>query len=48
MAVDALKPDDPRVKHQYLDIGDSGITYHYMLARPQGEPAGTVLLLHGW
>jgi soluble epoxide hydrolase / lipid-phosphate phosphatase len=47
MAVDSLTPDDPRVKHHFLDI-DDGITYHYMLARPQVEPASTVLLLHGW
>lgn len=47
MAPDALIPNDPRVEHHFLDVGD-GIRYHYMLASPKREPVATVLLLHGW
>ncbi|KAJ1335374.1 lipid-phosphate phosphatase-like protein [Microdochium nivale] len=45
--VDALKPDDPRVEHKYIDVGD-GITYHYLLANPESTPVATVVLIHGW
>lgn len=44
--VDALVPNDPRIEHKYSTIGD--ITYHYMLAKPQGKPVATIFLLHGW
>ena len=46
MAVDALVPDDPRVEHKFTTIGD--LTYHYMLAKPNGAPVATVVLCHGW
>ncbi|KAI1268634.1 hypothetical protein F5Y18DRAFT_415311 [Xylariaceae sp. FL1019] len=44
--VDALVPNDPRVEHKYSTIGD--IKYHYMLAKPQGNPVATIFLIHGW
>ncbi|KAI0166411.1 alpha/beta-hydrolase [Xylariaceae sp. FL1272] len=44
--VDALVPNDPRVEHKYSTIGD--ITYHYMLANPEGKPVATIFLIHGW
>ncbi|KAI1464993.1 alpha/beta-hydrolase [Daldinia caldariorum] len=44
--VDALAPNDPRVEHKFKSFGD--ITYHYILAKPQGKPVATVLLTHGW
>ncbi|KAI1384630.1 epoxide hydrolase [Hypoxylon trugodes] len=46
MALDALVPNDPRVEHKFISFGD--IKYYYVLAKPQGKPAATVLLLHGW
>ncbi|RYO87840.1 hypothetical protein DL766_000744 [Monosporascus sp. MC13-8B] len=46
MAIDALVPNDPRVEHKFTAIGD--ITYHYMLAKPEGDPVATVVLIHGW
>ncbi|KXJ94474.1 Alpha/Beta hydrolase protein [Microdochium bolleyi] len=45
--VDALTPDDPRVEHKYIDVGD-GIKYHYLLAEPESTPVATVVLIHGW
>ncbi|KAI1082394.1 epoxide hydrolase [Whalleya microplaca] len=47
MAVDALVPNDPRVEHKFQSMGDD-ITYHYMIAKPKGTPAATVVLIHGW
>ncbi|KAI0389875.1 hypothetical protein F5Y17DRAFT_469364 [Xylariaceae sp. FL0594] len=44
--VDALVPNDPRVEHKFADLG--GFRYHYMLAKPEGEPTATVFLIHGW
>jgi soluble epoxide hydrolase / lipid-phosphate phosphatase len=48
MAVDKLKPDDPRV--QSLTANVRGKTYKYILAEPQDNnpPRATALLLHGW
>ncbi|KAI0881872.1 epoxide hydrolase [Annulohypoxylon maeteangense] len=46
MALDALVPNDPRVEHKFKSFGD--IKYHYVLAKPQGNPVGTALLVHGW
>ena len=46
MAVDALVPNDPRVEHKFTTAG--GFKYYYMLAKPAGKPAATVLLIHGW
>lgn len=46
MTVDALVPDDPRVEHKFTTIGN--VTYHYMLAKPNGAPVATVVLCHGW
>ncbi|KAI0603212.1 Alpha/Beta hydrolase protein [Biscogniauxia sp. FL1348] len=46
MAVDALVPNDPRVEHRFTTAG--GFKYYYMLAKPAGKPAATVLLIHGW
>ncbi|KAL7626911.1 hypothetical protein AAE478_003685 [Parahypoxylon ruwenzoriense] len=46
MPVDALVPNDPRVEHKFTSFGD--IRYHYMLAKPKGNPIATVLLIHGW
>ncbi|KAI5863164.1 epoxide hydrolase [Durotheca rogersii] len=46
MSVDALVPNDPRVEDKFTSFGD--IRYHYMLAKPAGKPAATVLLIHGW
>ncbi|KAI1476454.1 alpha/beta-hydrolase [Daldinia eschscholtzii] len=45
-SVDALTPNDTRVEHKFKSFGD--ITYHYILAKPQGKPISTVLLTHGW
>ena len=47
MGVDHLVPNDPRVEHKFTKISDN-ITYHYMLAKPQGTPVATVVLIHGW
>ncbi|KAK7744419.1 hypothetical protein SLS62_010143 [Diatrype stigma] len=46
MAIDALTINDPRVQHKFTTIGD--LTYHYMLAKPEGTPIATVVLIHGW
>lgn len=46
MAVDALVPNDPRVEHKFTSV--RGLTYHYMLAKPEGTPVATVVLCHGW
>ncbi|KAI1639381.1 epoxide hydrolase [Biscogniauxia mediterranea] len=46
MAVDPLKPNDSRVEHKFLEIGD--VTYHYMLAKPEGQAVATAVLIHGW
>ncbi|KAI1340496.1 hypothetical protein F5Y15DRAFT_406780 [Xylariaceae sp. FL0016] len=46
MVPDALKPNDPRVEHKFTTAG--GHKYHYMLAKPEGKPTDTVLLLHGF
>jgi soluble epoxide hydrolase / lipid-phosphate phosphatase len=47
MAVDALVPNDPRVEHKFTQVS-GGYTYHYMLAKPQGNPVATIVLIHGW
>lgn len=47
MAVDKLKPNDPRV--QSLTANVRGKTYKYILAKPEGKaPRATALLIHGW
>lgn len=47
MAVDKLKPNDPRV--QSLTANVRGKTYKYILAKPEGQPPrATALLIHGW
>lgn len=48
MAPDALKPDDPRMTRRFIQIPETDITYHCMIARPPGAPTHTVLLMHGW
>lgn len=45
--MDVLVPNDPRVEHKLIDVGD-GITYHYLLANPKGTPVATIVLIHGW
>ncbi|KAH9892938.1 epoxide hydrolase [Xylariomycetidae sp. FL2044] len=45
--MDALVPNDPRVEHKFTSVGGD-ITYHYMLAKPEGKPIATVVLCHGW
>ncbi|KAM0816447.1 putative Alpha/Beta hydrolase protein [Seiridium cardinale] len=47
MAPEALLVNDPRIQHRLLQV-DQNISYHYIVAEPQGTPAATVLLLHGW
>ncbi|KAI1334744.1 Alpha/Beta hydrolase protein [Xylariaceae sp. FL0016] len=47
MALDALTPGDPRVKHDFMNVGGD-ITYHYMTAGPEGTPKVTAFLFHGW
>ncbi|KAL4938562.1 hypothetical protein BDV06DRAFT_231693 [Aspergillus oleicola] len=47
MTIDALIPGDPRVERKFISV-EEDITYHYMLAKPNGEPKAAVLLLHGW
>ncbi|KAG8165501.1 hypothetical protein KVR01_004053 [Diaporthe batatas] len=44
--VDKLKPNDPRVQHLTANV--RGKTYKYILARPEGAPRATALLIHGW
>lgn len=46
MAVDKLKPNDPRAQSTTATI--RGKTYHYLHAKPSGTPRGTILLVHGW
>jgi soluble epoxide hydrolase / lipid-phosphate phosphatase len=46
MAPDKIAPTDSRVSHHNTTL--RGKTYHYMLAKPQGEYKGTILLIHGW
>lgn len=48
MAVDKLKPNDPRA--QSLTANVRGKTYKYILAKPEGStpPRATALLIHGW
>lgn len=46
MNVDALVPNDSRVEHKFLSVGD--LTYHYLLAKPTGERKDIVFLVHGW
>ncbi|OTA84418.1 hypothetical protein M434DRAFT_36476 [Hypoxylon sp. CO27-5] len=46
MDVDALVPNDPRVEHKFLSVGD--YTYHFLLANPEGEVKDTIVLAHGW
>lgn len=43
---DALALNDPRVEHKFAEVG--GFKYHYMLAKPEGKPAATIFLIHGW
>lgn len=46
MVVDKLKPNDQRV--QSLTANVRGKTYKYILAKPEGTPRATALLIHGW
>jgi soluble epoxide hydrolase / lipid-phosphate phosphatase len=46
MAPDALTFDDPRVER--LSAVIRGKTYGYILGKPEGTPAGTVFLAHGF
>ncbi|KAI1810575.1 hypothetical protein GGS20DRAFT_168359 [Poronia punctata] len=46
MDLESLAPDDHRVEHKYLSVGDH--VYHYMLAEPEGQSIATVILIHGW
>ncbi|KAK7730841.1 hypothetical protein SLS53_008919 [Cytospora paraplurivora] len=46
MAVDKLKPNDPRVESHTANL--RGKTYKYILGKPEGTPRATVLLVHGW
>lgn len=49
MTPDALTPDDNRVKHEFISIPGTDITYHCLVATPPaGKPRSTILLLHGW
>lgn len=43
---DVLALNDPRVEHKFAEVG--GFKYHYMLAKPEGKPAATIFLIHGW
>ena len=47
--LDKITPSDPRVTHETFTT-TSSTTYHYLLANPSttAEPAGTVLLIHGF
>ncbi|KAI1374605.1 epoxide hydrolase [Hypoxylon crocopeplum] len=47
MPIDGLVPNDPRVEHKFKSFGGD-IKYHYMLAKPEGKPTATVLLIHGF
>lgn len=44
--LDPLTPDDHRVEHKSLSVG--GLTYHYMLAKPNQSAKATPVLIHGW
>lgn len=46
MAPDKLTPSDPRATHHRATV--RGKTYHYLLVEPHGQPAGTILLCHGF
>lgn len=46
MAVDKLKPNDPRAQSVTATV--RGKTYHYLHAKPTGTPHATVVLIHGW
>ncbi|KUI59831.1 Bifunctional epoxide hydrolase 2 [Cytospora mali] len=46
MAIAKLKPNDPGV--QSLTANVRGKTYKYILAKPEGTPRATALLIHGW
>lgn len=46
MVVDKLKPNDPRAQSLTADV--RGKTYKYILAKPDGTPRATALLIHGW
>lgn len=41
-----LAPNDPRVEHKFFSAGE--FTYYYMLAKPEGTPQATIVLIHGW
>lgn len=46
MAIDKLKPNDPRVQSATANL--RGKTYHYLHGKPTGAIKGTILLVHGW
>ncbi|KAK5135541.1 hypothetical protein LTR08_005176 [Meristemomyces frigidus] len=46
MALDKITPNDPRIKHQYIDI--DGHRWHYLDFHPPAPQKGTLILLHGW
>lgn len=46
MAVDKLKPNDPRAQSVTATV--RGKTYHYLHAKPAGPPRATVVLIHGF
>lgn len=46
MAVDKLKPNDPRAQSATATV--RGKTYHYLHAKPTGPPRATAVLVHGW
>ncbi|KAI1132929.1 Alpha/Beta hydrolase protein [Nemania abortiva] len=43
---DSLALNDPRVEHKFTEV--RGFKYHYMLAKPNGKPTATIVLIHGW
>ncbi|KAK5664226.1 hypothetical protein OQA88_442 [Cercophora sp. LCS_1] len=45
-APDKLTPDDSRVEHHTVQI--RGNNWHYLLAKPDGAPSATIVLVHGW
>jgi soluble epoxide hydrolase/lipid-phosphate phosphatase len=48
MAPAPLSPSDPRAIHKHTTIPGTGLTYHYLLCRPNRPPRATILLLHGF
>ncbi|KXJ91551.1 Alpha/Beta hydrolase protein [Microdochium bolleyi] len=49
MAPDALTPNDPRVKHEFIPIPGTDITYHCLVATPPSKNLrATILLIHGF